>query len=119
MKYLILLAGDERRWPNLSTEEQQEDLKAHKRFGDALRARTAGLAGEALADSVDATTMRHEGERTVLTDGPYAETVEQVGGFYLIDVPHLDDAIALCELLPHAYTIEIRPVIDIDLDDAG
>lgn len=118
MKYLILMAQDESVWPQLSAPEQQEYLKAHKAFGDALRARSAGLAGEALAESAAATTMRHEGDRTVLTDGPYAEAVEQLGGFYLIDVPDLDEALRLCELLPHDYTIELRPVIDIDLDAA-
>lgn len=91
-------------------------MKAHKAFGDALRARSAIVVGEALTEAAAATTMRHDGERTVLTDGPYAEVVEQLGGFYLIDVPNLDEALALCELLPHDYTIEIRPVIDIYLD---
>lgn len=116
MKYLILMAQDESVWPSLSADEQQEYMKAHKAFGDALRERSADLAGEALAEAADATTMRHHGDRTVLTDGPYAEVVEQLGGFYLIDVPNLDEAVQLCELLPHDYTIEIRPAIHVDLD---
>lgn len=116
MKYLILMAQDEKVWAGLSSAEQQSYLKAHKAFGEALRQRSAELAGEALAGSTNATTMRHHAGATVLTDGPYSEAVEQLGGFYLIDVPDLDEAIALCELLPHAYSVEIRPVIDIDLD---
>lgn len=116
MKYLILMAQDEAVWPSLSSDEQNAYMKAHKAFGDALQNRSAALAGEALAEGAAAITMRHDGARTVLTDGPFAEVVEQLGGFYLIDVPNLDDALALCELLPHDYTIEVRPVIDIDLD---
>ncbi|MGI8416564.1 MAG: YciI family protein [Nakamurella sp.] len=116
MKYLILLAQDEAVWPSLSSVQQSAYMKAHEAFSDALQTRSAALAGEALAEAAAATTMRHDGERTVLTDGPFAEVVEQLGGFYLIDVPNLDDALALCELLPHDYTIEVRPVIDIDLD---
>ncbi len=116
MKYLILMAQDESIFQALSPDEQWAYMKAHKAFGAALAKRDAALAGEALADAASATTMWHDGLRTVITDGPYAESVEQLGGFYLIDVPHLDDAIALCELLPHDYTIEIRPVVDVDLD---
>lgn len=119
MRYLILMAQDETVWPSLSPAEQQDYLKAHKAFGDALRERSAAVAGEALAGAASATTIRHDGDRTVLTDGPYAEAVEQLGGFYLIDVPNLDEALRLCELLPHDYTIEVRPVIDIDLGAAA
>jgi len=116
MKYLILMAQDESVWESLDPDQQRAYLMAHKAFGAALAERHAGLAGEALAGASSASTMRHDGDRTVITDGPYAESVEQMGGFYLIDVPHLDAAIALCELLPHDYTIEIRPVVDVDLD---
>lgn len=116
MKYLILMAQDESIWPALSIDEQQAYMKAHKAFGAALQERSAAVAGEALAEAASATTIRHDAGRTVLTDGPYAEAVEHIGGFYVIDVPDLDEALALCELLPHEYTIEIRPVIDVDLD---
>lgn len=114
MKYLILLAQDESVWPSLSAVEREQYLAAHKAFGDAVQQRSAALAGEAVAASGAATTMRHDGDRTVLTDGPYAEAAEQLGGFYLIDVPDLDEALQLCELLPHEYTIEVRPVSDTD-----
>lgn len=115
MKYLVLMAQDESVWPSLSDEEQRGYLEAHAAFDREVAARATMLAGEALGGVDTATTLRHEGERRVVTDGPFAETAEQLGGFYLVDAPDLDTILALCEHLPHAYTIEVRPVIDVEL----
>lgn len=127
MRYLVLMYGDEKVWPQLSAAEQQEYLTAHVAFAQAVRATATMIAGEALADTDAATTLRHEpatgaarvdGDRPVLTDGPFAETTEQLGGFYLVDADNLDLMTELCRELPHSYTVEIRPVIDLG-DELG
>ncbi len=114
MKYLVLLADDPSAWDRATEEERQSVLDAHQAFDQAVRDRGAMLAGEALTGVESATTLRLvDGVQTVV-DGPYAETVEQLGGFYLIEVGDLDTAIELCRLLPQAYTTEIRPAVEIE-----
>jgi hypothetical protein len=72
------------------------------------------LAGEALTGVATATTLRPDGDgRRVVTDGPYAETAEQLGGFYVVEAPDLDTMTELCALLPAGYTLEVRPVADL------
>lgn len=115
MKYLVLMAyEDEDAWDTLSAEERQTYFDAHDAFDRAVRERATMLAGEALAASSAATTLRRVDGRPVLTDGPYAETAEQLGGFYLVDAPDLDVMVELCQLLPPSYSVEIRPVIAIE-----
>jgi hypothetical protein len=116
VKYLVLLAGDEAVEANMSADEVRAEMAAHDRFTSAVLERGTIVAGEALGDSTTATTLRHAGGKAdgqvVLTDGPYAETAEQVGGFYLIDIADLDQMTELCALLPSWYSVEIRPVVD-------
>ena len=116
MKYLVLLAGDESRGRRQSETEVRAEMADHDAFSQAVSDRGTILAGEALGDSTTATTLRHVNGRTdgrvVLTDGPYAESVEQIGGFYLIEMADLDAMTELCALLPSWYSVEIRPVVD-------
>ena len=107
----MLLAADEAVWPGLSAAEQQEEMAAHDAFDRAVRERGAVVAGEALGESGTATTLRRPDGRLQVTDGPYAETVEQLGGFYLVDLSDLDQVIEACTLLPDHYAVEIRPVV--------
>lgn len=113
MKYVVLMYQDERVWAGLTEAERDDYLAAHIRFAHAVQTRATMIAGEALAGVGTATTLRHEADRPLLTDGPFAETAEQLGGFYLVDAPDLDVVTALCQELPHGYTVEIRPVIDV------
>lgn len=118
MNYAVLLYADERVWPAFSDHERQTLMQAHDDFAEAVRSRANMLGGDALADSDTATTLRHDaGDRPVLTDGPFAETVEQLGGFYLVEADDLNIVTSLCELLPHYYTVEIRPVLDMSSSD--
>ncbi len=115
MRYLVLLAGDESVESGMSEAEIRAEMADHDAFSQAVSERGTIVAGEALGDSATATTLRHrdgkgDGE-IMLTDGPYAETAEQIGGFYLIDVPDLDQMTELCALLPAWYSVEIRPVV--------
>lgn len=115
MKYFIMLAGDAGMtpWEELSPEEQGALFEKFGAFDAACteRAGVEMIAGEALQEGSLATTMRTENGKVTITDGPYAEATEQIGGFYLIEAPDLDTMTSLCEILPD-YDIEIRPVAD-------
>lgn len=115
MKYFVLLAGQGELppWDELTAEEQSAGMAQHVEFDEACAARpgVAILGGEALSDGSVATTLRTRGDEMTITDGPFAEVAEQIGGYYLLDAPDLDTVIALCKILP-AYDIDIRPVID-------
>ncbi len=115
MKYFVLLAGDGDvgPWDKLGPEEQQSVLEQFGGFDAACEARTGVelVGGEALEDGATATTLRTRGGELTITDGPFAEATEQIGGFYLIEAPDLDTVTDLCRSLP-AYDIEIRPVVD-------
>ena len=118
MKYLVLLIGDgaEKPW---SDQTEDEQAAAMARFGDfdrACREREGVelIAGEALSDPRDATVMRTTSGRVALTDGPYAEVIEGMGGFYLVESPDLDVLVELLQLLP-PYDIQIHPTVDVTL----
>lgn len=115
MKYFVLLAGygETRPWDELTAEEQAGEMEKHGAFAEACEA-AAGvslLGGEALAEGSMATTLRTRGGELIVTDGPFAEAAEHIGGYYLLDAPDLDTVIDLCRKLP-AYDIDIRPVIE-------
>jgi hypothetical protein len=118
VKYLVLLIGDgaEKPW---SDQTEDEQAAAMARFGDfdrACREREGVelIAGEALSDPRDATVMRTTSGRVTLTDGPYAEVIEGMGGFYLVESPDLDVLVELLQLLP-PYDIQIHPTVDVTL----
>jgi hypothetical protein len=85
-------------------------------YWQELTAAATVRSGEALLPTSMATTVKVKDGRTLTTDGPFAETKEQLGGFYLIDVENLDEAIAWAAKIPHAAigSIEIRPVMELD-----
>jgi hypothetical protein len=115
MKYLLLLYGDETRWEKMSPEEAEEDMKRWSAFGDELVASGAFLAGEGLAPTSSATTVRIKDGEVVHTDGPFAETREQLGGFYLLECPDLDAALGWAAKVPDLGedgSVEVRPVMD-------
>ena len=114
MKYMLILAGPEGGWEDVTPEQMKAEMDRWQEFGESLVKANAFLAGEGLQESATATTVRisDDGER-VLTDGPFAETKEQVGGFYLIDCENLDDALEWAKKVPaRGGAIEVRPVLD-------
>jgi hypothetical protein len=115
MKYFLLLAGygEMKPWDELSADEQEAQFSKHEAFGAACAARPGVevLGEEALGDGSMATTLRTRGGEMTVTDGPFAEAAEQIGGYYLLDAPDLDTVVELCRTLP-AYDIDIRPVPD-------
>jgi hypothetical protein len=95
-------------------EVWERTMGEYNAYTDMLRSRSAYAGGEALHPVTTATTVRVRDGRTMTTDGPFAETKEALGGFYLIDAADLDDALALAAACPGARygSIEVRPVID-------
>lgn len=110
MKYALLIYGDEKVWEARDERELQLTHERHARYMELLRSRNAAAGGEELSRSATATTVRN-GESGSVTDGPYAETAEQLGGFYLIEAADLDEAIELAKQLPEPI-VEIRPVVE-------
>jgi hypothetical protein len=115
MKYLFALIGDESRYADRTPEQGQESMKAWDAFTNETKDAGAHLAGEGLQPSATATTVQidDQGGEPIVTDGPFAETKEQLGGFYLLDCENLDEAIAWAKKIPMpGGTVEIRPVMD-------
>lgn len=111
MKIAVFLYQDESIWANATDSEQEQWMGEHDAFSEAARQRGTIIAGEALATVSTATIVRRRGDQVSLTDGPFAETTEQLGGFYVLDVPDLDVAVDLVKLLPE-YTVELRPIAE-------
>jgi hypothetical protein len=118
MSFLVLMTeADPEAWGRATEAEREAVMNAHRAFDQAVRTRGSMLGGEALAGTETARTLRTvDGVRQVV-DGPYAKTVDQLGGFYVIDVTDMDTALDLCRILPEDYTIEVRPVIQIEGHD--
>ncbi len=112
VKYMLLICRDEAAWDGMSLAERRRIYEDSMTLAEELTARGQYLGGNPLHPSSTATSVRvREGKRLV-TDGPFAETREHLGGYMLIDVPSLDQAIAVAARIPLARTstVEIRPV---------
>lgn len=111
MQFMLLIHGDESRMNSLETDDTgiPPDYQA---FNQALVKAGAMRGGERLRPTSAATTVRVRDKKAVVLDGPYAETQEQLGGYYLIDVPSLDEAIDWASKCPAAQfgSIEVRPI---------
>ncbi|MGC5628692.1 YciI family protein [Georgenia sp. Z1344] len=112
-KFVVLLMadGDEKAWDTQTPEEQGALMEKFGAFGEACAARDGVeiLSGEALADGDAASTVRTRDGRLTHTDGPFAEAVEQLGGFYLLEAPDRETVVELLAVLP-AYDMQINPV---------
>jgi hypothetical protein len=109
---MLLICRDEPVWDRLSPAERQQIFAESGGLADELTARGQYLGGHPLHPSSSATSVRVRDGKRLVTDGPFAETREQLGGYMLIDVEDLDEAIAIAARIPLARTstIEIRPV---------
>ncbi|HEX5589455.1 MAG TPA: YciI family protein [Candidatus Limnocylindrales bacterium] len=116
MQYLLLIYQAElpADAPQPSAEELRAEMAAYNAFTAETRERGQFVAGEALEPTTTATSVRVEDGRTVVTDGPFAETKEALGGFYLLECRDLDEAIEMAAKIPAAKrgTIEVRPIWD-------
>jgi hypothetical protein len=114
MKYLCLIYDDERKLGAMSQDEFAAFMGEYGTFTEQIQSTGRMLGGEELAPVSTATTVRVRNGRTTTTDGPFAETTEQLGGFYLIEATDLNEAIQIAARIPSARTgsIEVRPVAD-------
>ncbi|WP_431895375.1 YciI family protein [Nonomuraea sp. bgisy101] len=110
MKYLLLVTGDERSWAEAGPEERKAVYEQWGAFTTMLEERGANRGGQELAHSSTATTIRKEGDKVLVTDGPYAETVEQISGYVLVEARDIDEAVELALALP-SDGVEIHPVV--------
>jgi hypothetical protein len=116
MRYMLLIYDNETTWARMSEPEHRAMFQQYRTFSDSLRDSGAFLAGAPLQPTTTATTVRLEQGKTISTDGPYAETKEQLGGYYLIEAKNLDDAIAIAARIPSVQiggSIEVRPVMEV------
>ena len=116
MRYLLLIYGGEKRMADATPGDMQNELADYMAFGEAISAEGIMRAGEALQSVATATTVRVRDGETLLSDGPFAETHEQLGGFYMIECDTLDEAIGAAKRVPGAKygSVEVRPIREFD-----
>jgi hypothetical protein len=114
MQYMFLLIGEEPNWEDVSPEEMQTTLDEMNKYNDELKEAGAMVGGHGLRERATASVVRFsEGGETTVTDGPFAETKEQLMGFWLIDAPNLDEALAWARKAPlQEASIEVRPLVE-------
>jgi hypothetical protein len=114
MRYLCLIYDEERKIAALSQGESDAFMGEYFAFTDGIRASGHYLAGEALQPVETATTVRVRNGKVGTTDGPFAETKEQLGGFYMIEARDLNDAIKVAARIPSAKlgSVEVRPIVE-------
>lgn len=114
MKYMLLICDDEKAWGRLGEAERQQIYAEYRRFTEEIAATGNHLGGSELQPTSTATSVRVRGGKRLVTDGPFAETGEQLGGYYLIQAKDLDEAIAIAARIPSARTgtIEVRPLME-------
>ena len=111
MRYILFIYTDEEAENRMSQAEKETNMQHYFAFSESVRERGTG---EALYPSSDSTTVRIRNGKVVTTDGPFVESKEQVGGFYLLECKDLDEAIQTAARVPSAGVgaVEIRPVVD-------
>jgi hypothetical protein len=120
MKYMLVLVAEEGGWQDATPEQMQEEMGRWDAFTQEAKDRGAFVAGEGLQESGTATTVRFNDGDTTVTDGPFAETKEQVGGFYLLECKDLDEALDYARKVPYrSGSVEVRPVMDYEAMEAG
>jgi hypothetical protein len=109
---MALIYGDASRWDAFSAEERKAVYAKYRAFADEARAAGVMSGGDELASPRDATTVRVRGDETLVTDGPYAEVKEALGGYFILDVETLDEAVDYAAKIPGAEhgAVEVRPI---------
>ena len=118
MRYMLLIYDDETKWDKMSAPERGAIHQQYGEFIEDIRKKGAFLAGDPLERTSTATTVRGKNGKTITTDGPFAETKEQLGGYFIVEAKNLDEAIALAARIPSVRvggSIEVRPILEMDL----
>ena len=112
MKVMALIYGDERVWATFSSTEREVAYERYRAFADEARAAGVLVGGDELAATRDATTVRVRDGETLVTDGPYAEVKEALGGYFVLDCDSMDDAVEYASRIPGAEhgAVEVRPI---------
>lgn len=115
MRYMLLIYESEANMQNITQEQGNQIMGEYMAFTDDIRRSGQYVAGAPLQPTPTATTVRVSNGRTLTTDGPFAETREQLGGYYLVEAKDLNEAIALAARIPASRTgsIEVRPIMEI------
>jgi hypothetical protein len=113
MQYMCLIYDDENTWDNLPEDERNAVFAEYGSFTESIKGSGNYVAGDALQPTSTATTVRIRDGKTTVTDGPFAETKEQLGGYYLVEAKDVDEALKIAERIPSARygSIEVRPVV--------
>jgi hypothetical protein len=114
MRYMLLIYDDPDVWASMSEEETNAIYGEYWAYSEELGKSGAMVAGDALQATATATTVRVRDGQALNTDGPFAETKEQLGGYYVVEAPDLDEALAWAAKIPSARfgSIEVRPLAD-------
>src|SRR5215472_12621163 len=114
MRYMLLICGDEQAMAAASPEEGAAMMSRYVAFGEEMGQRGVLEGGERLRPTTDATTVQVRDGKVLTADGPFAETKEQIGGYYTVSAKDLDEAIEIASKIPGAQhgTIEVRPIWD-------
>lgn len=120
MKYMLLTYLDEKAWLALTPEQQKAEMDSCGPHIEKMMAKNKIIAGAPLRETATATTVRYREGKVLLTDGPFAETREQLGGYTIIEADDLDDALAIAKGFiassttgTSLATIEVRPIVDL------
>jgi len=112
LKFMALIYGDRSRWETFTAEQREEAYAEYRAFADDARAAGVMVGGDELASTRDATTVRVRDGETLVTDGPYAEVKEALGGYYVLECDTIDDAVDYAARIPGAGhgAVEVRPI---------
>ena len=114
MKYMLLIYHDEQGWEAISEAERQQIYADYRKLREELVSRGQFVTGSQLQPIATATSVRVRDGKELVTDGPFAETHEQLGGYFLIEAKNLDEATSIAARIPSAQTgtIEVRPLVE-------
>ncbi|HXM35159.1 MAG TPA: YciI family protein [Pyrinomonadaceae bacterium] len=114
MKYLLLIYQEEKQWAGMSEAERQQMYAEYGQLRQELTTRGQFVGGSQLHPVATASSVRVRNSKELITDGPFAETHEQLGGYFLIEVKNLDEALGIAARIPSARegTVEVRPIVE-------
>ena len=114
MKYLLLIYQEEKQWAGLSEAERQKIYSEYGQLRHELTMNGQFVGGSQLHPAATASSVRVRNGKELVTDGPFAETHEQLGGYFLIEAKNLDEALRIAARIPSARegTVEVRPIVE-------